>query len=118
MAKYRGKPFEIEAFRFGHDDVPEWFKESLKSGVAAATLKPNSDIVSLYAIEVDIGILHAFPGDYIIKDYSGMVYCCGAEHFESRYERVLDEKKNAKVPAAGADNKTNFNRPGRVVQHR
>lgn len=84
--KYIKKPIEVEAFRLGFDEVPEWFTN-------------HTDIVYFNQIEGIVfctirtlkGDMHGSNGDYIIKGICGEIYPCKANIFESTYEPVKGE---------------------------
>ena len=77
--KYRKKPVEIEAFRFGYDDEPGWF---LNSGMV-------KDIQNEYCIISTLeGDMRGNRGDYIIKGLRGELYPCKPDIFEKSYEKV------------------------------
>ena len=77
--KYRKKPVEVEAFRFGYDDEPGWF---LNSGMV-------KDIQNEYCIICTLeGDMRGNRGDYIIKGLRGELYPCKPDIFEKSYEKV------------------------------
>lgn len=84
--KYRKKPVEVEAFRFGIDSMPDWFVEkSLHSGeitVHGAFLQ--ADIKTLE------GVMIAKFGDFIIKGVKGEIYPCKPDIFYATYEESED----------------------------
>ncbi len=75
--KYRKKPVVIEAFRFGLDKFPEWFKQDwiFEDEIIIETLEGN---------------MKAVVGDYIIKGIAGEIYPCKSEIFLASYEAVDD----------------------------
>lgn len=77
MTEYRKKPVVIEAFRWMHDDPPEWFPQ----------IVPNAHDGSAL-IETLEGNMRAYPGDWIIKGVKGELYPCKADIFVATYERV------------------------------
>ena len=77
--KYRKKPVEVEAFRFGYDDEPEWF---FNFGMV-------KDIKDEYCIIGNLeGDMRENRGDYIIKGLRGELYPCKPDIFEKSYEKV------------------------------
>lgn len=77
--KYRKKPVEVEAFRYGYDDEPGWF---LNSGMV-------KDIQNEYCIISTLeGDMKGNRGDYIIKGLRGELYPCKPDIFEKSYEKV------------------------------
>ncbi|WP_121605524.1 hypothetical protein [Virgibacillus sp. Bac332] len=85
--KYRKKPVVIEAFKYGIDDMPEWFKEACRNNIIT--------MISQYAgearwceIETLEGTMTANEGDYIIKGVNGEFYPCKPDIFKQTYELV------------------------------
>ena len=77
--KYRKKPVEVEAFRYGYDDEPEWFLNS----------EMVKDIQNEYCIICTLeGDMRGNRGDYIIKGLRGELYPCKPDIFEKSYEKV------------------------------
>ena len=77
--KYRKKPVEVEAFRYGYDDEPGCF---LNSGMV-------KDIQNEYCIICTLeGDMRGNRGDYIIKGLRGELYPCKPDIFEKSYEKV------------------------------
>lgn len=77
--KYRKKPVEVEAFRYGYDDEPEWF---LNSGMVKDIQNEYCTICTLE------GDMRGNRGDYIIKGLRGELYPCKLDIFEKSYEKV------------------------------
>ena len=77
--KYRKKPVEVEAFRYGYDDEPEWF---LNSGMVKDIQNEYCTICTLE------GDMRGNKGDYIIKGLRGELYPCKTDIFEKSYEKV------------------------------
>ncbi len=77
--KYRKKPVEVEAFRYGYDDEPEWFLNS----------RMVKDIQNEYCTICTLeGDMRGNRGDYIIKGLRGELYPCKPDIFEKSYEKV------------------------------
>ena len=77
--KYRKKPVEVEAFRYGYDDEPEWF---LNSGMVKDIQNEYCTICTLE------GDMRGNRGDHIIKGLRGELYPCKPDIFEKSYEKV------------------------------
>ena len=77
--KYRKKPVEVEAFRYGYDDEPGWF---LNSGMVKDIQNEYCTICTLE------GDMRGNRGDYIIKGLRGELYPCKPDIFEKSYEKV------------------------------
>nr|WP_254416544.1 hypothetical protein [Bacillus glycinifermentans] len=110
MPKYRKKPVEIEAFRLGFDEMPQWFKDHI------ANKPPLRFYFSFHEapytiIKTPEGDMKANEGDYIIKGIEGEIYPCKPEIFEKTYEKaiplsMLTEKATGSsktIPISGID---------------
>lgn len=76
--KFRKKPVEIDAFRLGHDPVPEWAKTD------------QFKIYKTYAQVFQNGLLVVDAGEYIIKEPCGKISKCSAGEFESQFIKIID----------------------------
>lgn len=83
--KYRKKPVVIEAFRFGHDPVPEWFAES---GTAKVVQGQSHEYIVIRTLE---GQMTADVGAWVIKGVKGELYPCQHEIFEATYEAAEED---------------------------
>ena len=81
MAKYRKKPIVIEAFKWGTDEVPEWWTKIS----AGFELYINTGSVIIPTLE---GKHEAKLGDFIIKGIKGELYPCKPDIFEKTYEKI------------------------------
>lgn len=81
--KYRKKPVEIEAFRWGYDNEPEWFKENGWQYVIVEVDEENLGHVFIDTLE---GTMRAECGDYIIRGVKGELYPCKPDIFKETYE--------------------------------
>jgi hypothetical protein len=73
--KYVRKPIVVEAFRFGHDQEPEWFANS--------NVIQKSSYCSIQTLE---GLMNGYVGDMIIKGVKGEIYPCKKDVFDATYE--------------------------------
>lgn len=92
--KFRKKPVVIDAIqipvdKFGERDFFAW-------GELAATLgmwMPDAPWKVTENLGIDIptleGVMHASPGDWIIRGVHGECYPCKPDIFEKTYERVV-----------------------------
>lgn len=95
--RYRKKPVEIRAFKFGVDPTPNWFcEEVIKNNIILFDLgyeTENDILLSYLGKECEIktleGIMKANTGDYIIKGVKGEIYPCKSDIFEMTYEKIL-----------------------------
>ena len=77
------KPLEIEAFRYGFDEMPEWgTHESIRHYWSA---DPKENYLLIKTLE---GMMKADVGDYVIKGIKGEIYPCKADIFEASYDEV------------------------------
>lgn len=84
--RYRKRPIEIEAFRWGggsieFDHHPQWFRESTNVRVVDTT-PPELGVMTAH------GEVVAKVGDWVIKSPSGEIYPCAAGTFEMIYEEA------------------------------
>lgn len=80
--KYRKKPVVVEAFKYGYENTPEWFRntEIVELGVRYCSIKTLE------------GVMTAHVGDYIIKGIKGEIYPCKSDIFEATYEGVMSDE--------------------------
>lgn len=83
--KYRKKPIDVEAFKYGFEQPPEWFNEAIDKGIIKFPVKGH-DIV----IKTLEGQMGANAGAYIIRGAYGELYPCAGAIFESTYEKAED----------------------------
>jgi hypothetical protein len=82
--KYRKKPIEIEAMRFhgtNGREVAGWVISN------AQDAQLNRGEVLIMTLE---GIMHASPGDYVIRGVQGEFYPCKPDIFDATYEPVTE----------------------------
>ena len=82
--KYRKKPVIIEAFRFGVDDLPNWFL--LDERVVWGNKEGKTPLFCI--IKTSSGLVTGDFGDYIIKEIDEEMYICKAETFVKTHEEV------------------------------
>ena len=87
--RYRKKPVVIEAFKLGHDCIPDWFMTRVSYGDVTLYLEGGKPPVNGYAdIKTLEGVMRANCGDYVICGISGEIYPCKADIFDMTYEKV------------------------------
>lgn len=87
MAKYRKKPIIIEAFEYGVDEQPTWFKIASQKEL----VKPwsqYSGTIRWCEIETLEGTMKGEYGGYIIQGINGEIYPCKPDIFDKTYELV------------------------------
>ena len=77
--KFIKKPIVIEAFQFGVDTAPNWFKAKY------ITIENGETTACIETLEGDM-LFH--NGDYVIKGVRGELYPCRKDIFEETYEEV------------------------------
>lgn len=95
--KYRKKPVIIDALQIPLKPEKGEDRKEQQWIVTMAQLAVwiDSDAVWEYAedggidIETLEGVMHASPGDWIIKGVNGEYYSCKPDIFEKTYERVV-----------------------------
>lgn len=87
--RYRKKPVEIEAVRWGTPGAPtnpdpiiEWIRSG---GAKAAYLTGGGETIAITTLE---GVMSAKPGDWIIRDVQGEFYPCKPDIFAATYDPV------------------------------
>lgn len=92
---YRKKPIEIEAIKYDGKNADDCIK-FIESGLVICWKKKVDFPISKPEIRVMIetleGVMHARPGDYIIRGVNGEYYPCKPDIFAKTYECV--EVKN------------------------
>ena len=74
------RPVIVEAFQFGIDTVPEWFKAKY------ITVENGETIACIETLEGDM-LFH--NGDYVIKGVEGELYPCRKNIFEKPTKKFL-----------------------------
>lgn len=98
--QYRKKPVVIEAFKFGHDNIPDWFMDKVSSneiflvGNGHPLERGSINYADIKTLE---GVMTAFVGDFVIKGLKGEIYPCKADIFEMSYEK--EEERNGQIPS-------------------
>lgn len=75
------RPVIVEAFQFGVDTAPEWFKAKY------ITVENGETIACIETLEGDM-LFH--NGDYVIKGVEGELYPCRKNIFEKTYEEIFN----------------------------
>lgn len=88
--KYKKKPVVIEAFKLGHDGMPDWFlvphgKNDITTHNIDGRLYGGPDYCLIKTLE---GEMRGEFGDYIIQGIKGEIYPCKPDIFEATYEPV------------------------------
>lgn len=77
--KYVNKPVVVEAFQFGVDEYPEWFKGN-------SQISLHEDYPNCCKIITLEGVMEAWKYDMIIKGVKGEIYHCKKDIFDASYE--------------------------------
>lgn len=85
--KYRKKPVVIEAFKLGHDPMPDWFCDEvtldrIQTWNLDKRWRGGPDVAAIKTLG---GEMRAFKGDWIIQGVKGEIYPCKPEIFEATY---------------------------------
>lgn len=89
--KFRKKPVVIEAFKLGHDSIPDWFMDHVTDLSVILHLERGHPPVSGYADIVTLeGTMRADSGDYVIMGVKGEIYPCKPDIFAATYEAVTE----------------------------
>ena len=89
--QYRKKPIVIDAFKLGHDFMPDWFLDKKATNEITThnvdeRPRGGPDFALIKTLE---GQMRAENGDYIIRGVKGEVYPCKPDIFEATYEPVV-----------------------------
>lgn len=91
MAKYKKKPVEVEAFKFGVDNMPDWFMDKITDKTVTlhymGKLYPQEGYCEIKTLE---GVMLGNIDDYIIRGVQGELYPCKPDIFEQTYEEVVE----------------------------
>ena len=94
MPLYKHKPTQCEAFRFGYDSTPQWFKDAAQQGIVMPAAQdgireyPNRLIVAECA-QNTLGCQITFRiGDYIVRKDDGHLYVYTESRFAKLYTLV------------------------------
>lgn len=89
MAKYKKKPVVIEAFKFGVDNIPDWFMDKVSDNTVTLNymgkLYPQEGYCEIKTLE---GVMIGNVGDYIIRGVQGELYPCKSDIFNKTYEEI------------------------------
>ncbi len=90
MAKFRKKPVIIEAFQYGVEDFPPWFKKAEQRGRVQCFWLYGEE-QRWCEIETPEGTMRGESGDWIIRGIHGEIYPYKPDIFEATYELVEGE---------------------------
>lgn len=87
--RFRKRPVEVEAVRVTDDpaDIADFLHRCEKTAAAGAFQDPASGDVHIGTLE---GVMHAGPGDWIVRGVRGELYPVRGDIFEATYEPVED----------------------------
>ncbi len=88
--KFRKKPVVIDAFRYGMEDAPEWFREAKRNRLVS-TFSQYGGETRWCEIETLEGTMRGEVGDWIILGIQGEIYPCKSDIFYATYEAVEKE---------------------------
>lgn len=88
MSKFRKKPIEVEAMQFIGDHESAFAISQWAEFVGVGTCSVKGYYLKVFTLE---GVMHAQPGDWIIKGVKGEFYPCKPDIFEATYEKVEEQ---------------------------
>lgn len=88
MSRYRKKPIVVDAFQWGVDEVPSWWKE-----VKDTVVRPSTGSVLIPTLE---RLHEAQLNDFIIRGITGKIYPCKPDIFKETYEEVPDDDQQTR----------------------
>lgn len=88
--EFRKKPVVVEAFRLGHDPMPDWFLDAKAANMVTThnfdgRWSGGPDYALIRSLE---GEMRANSGDWIIRGVKGELYPCKPDIFDATYEPV------------------------------
>lgn len=97
MADYKKKPVVIQAFKLGHDSMPDWFLDRRATNEATTHNVDNRwrggpDYALIHTLE---GTMRAEYGDWIIKGVKGELYPCKNDIFWATYDACSEPIKHS-----------------------
>lgn len=100
VLRYRKRPVMVDAFRLGHDAMPEWFLTARSENIITTYNFDGRwcDVPAYAIIKTLEGRLQADYGDWIIRGVKGEIYSCKPDIFALTYELASPE-----APAAVDD---------------
>jgi hypothetical protein len=95
--KYKKKPVQVEAFKFGVDEAPLWFKEKIATGQARVYQKVGSAVLGsdIYdkraccMVRFKDGEVYGVFGDFIVKEASGDLFVYSPDAFFALHEKAV-----------------------------
>lgn len=81
--EYEKIPVRIQAFQFGIDPYPEWFKHALSDG----SVKIEADYCTIQTRE---GKMMVYPGNFIIQGTKKEISACRQDIFSLTYRQVRE----------------------------
>lgn len=86
--KYRKKPVVIDAWEISKDTpMPEW----VVAAFGALNRGIFWDVVGVLHVITLEGVMHAKPGDMLIRGVKGELYPCKPDIFAATYELVKEQ---------------------------
>lgn len=81
MARYQKKVVQIEAYKLGSENVPQWFENAIDDGRIESPMFRNYVLLNTQK-----GQIRGYQGDYMILNPDGSLYLCKKALFEATYE--------------------------------
>lgn len=85
MAKYQKKVVQIEAYKLGSENVPQWFENAVDDGRIESPMFRNYVLLNTQK-----GQIRGYQGDYMILNPDGSLYLCKKALFEATYEPSVE----------------------------
>ena len=101
--KWRKRPVVIDAFRLGHDPMPDWFCDKRSANEITThnvddRWRGGPDVALIKTLE---GTMRAEYGDWIIRGVQGEVYPCKPDIFAETYEPADGSQVEPSTTGAG-----------------
>ena len=85
MAKYQKKVVQIEAYKLGSENVPQWFNQAIDDGRIESPMFRNYVLLNTQK-----GQIRGYQGDYMILNPDGSLYLCKKALFDATYEPSVE----------------------------
>lgn len=89
MQKFRRKPTEVEAFQYLPKPGLQAFfdmQNFVGKALVPYMLDPSGHTIGIQTVA---GMIHVYPGYWVIKETTGEFHSCGPEFFELNYVKVV-----------------------------
>lgn len=87
IRRFKLKPVVIEAFRFGVDPEPWWWREQVAKGAKVTQVLGRDGQPLAAQIETIATLKNVYPGDWVLRDSNGELSCLKHDAFKAQYDQ-------------------------------